>query len=42
MLSNASRKVAKLLMITGEQELQIEFSRQNLCRAEAFEPYAAF
>lgn len=36
------KKLAKLLIHTGETEIQIEFSRQNLCKATAFEPYAAF
>lgn len=36
------KKLAKLLIHTGEVEIQIEFSRQNLCKASAFEPYAAF
>ena len=39
---SASKKLAKLLMVVGETELKIEFARQNLCRASAFEPYAAF
>ena len=36
------KKLAKLLTHTGESEQQIEFSRQNLCKAKSFEPYAAF
>lgn len=36
------KKLAKLLIHSGEVEIQIEFSRQNLCKAAAFEPYAAF
>lgn len=36
------KKLAKLFMLIGENELKIEFARQNLCRAPAFEPYAAF
>jgi len=36
------KKLAKLLIHTGEVEIQIEFSRQNLCKAPAFEPYASF
>ena len=36
------KKVSKLLVFIGETELQIEFARQNLCKANAFEPYAAF
>ena len=29
-------------MYVGETEMQIEFARQNLCKAQNFEPYAAF
>jgi len=29
-------------MTIGETELKIEFNRQNLCKINAFEPYAAF
>lgn len=36
------KKMAKLLTHTGETEQKIEFCRQNLCKAKAFEPYAAF
>ena len=36
------KKLAKLLIHTGEIEMQIEFARQNLCKAPAFEPYASF
>jgi len=36
------KKMAKLLTHTGESEQRIEFSRQNFCKAQAFEPYAAF
>jgi hypothetical protein len=36
------KMLAKLLIHYGESEMQIEFSRQNLCKAESFEPYAAF
>lgn len=36
------KKLAKLLIHTGEMEMQIEFSRQNLCKAPSFEPYASF
>ena len=36
------KKLAKLLTHTGESEQRIEFCRQNLCKAQAFEPYAAF
>lgn len=31
-----------MLIHGGEAEMQIEFSRQALCKLEAFEPYAAF
>lgn len=36
------KKLAKLLTHTGESEQRIEFCRQNLCKAQSFEPYAAF
>ena len=36
------KKLAKILTHTGESEQRIEFCRQNLCKAQAFEPYAAF
>jgi hypothetical protein len=36
------QKLGKLLAFIGESEQQIEFSRQNLCRLTAFEPYSAF
>ena len=36
------KKLAKLLTYTGESEQRIEFCRQNLCKAQSFEPYAAF
>ena len=36
------KKLAKLLIHIGEQEMQIEFARQHLCKAPSFEPYAAF
>ena len=36
------KRLAKLLIHSGEAEMQIEFSRQALCKNEAFEPYAAF
>ena len=36
------KKLAKLMIHTGEIEIQIEFARQNLCKAPAFEPYASF
>ena len=36
------KKLAKLLTHTGESEQRAEFCRQNLCKAQAFEPYAAF
>ena len=36
------KRLAKLLTHTGESEQKIEFARQNLCKAQAFEPYAAF
>jgi len=36
------KKLGKLLTHTGESEQKIEFSRQCLCKAQAFEPYAAF
>ena len=38
----AQKKLVKLFMCVGETELQIEFARQNLCKAKNFEPYAAF
>ena len=36
------KKLGKLLMNTGESEQRIEFARQNLCKTQAFEPYASF
>ena len=36
------KKLAKLLTHTGESEQRAEFCRQNLCKTQAFEPYAAF
>ena len=36
------KKLAQLFKVTGEAELQIEFCRQSLCKATAFEPYASF
>ena len=36
------KRLAKLLICTGESEMQIEFARQSLCKAPAFEPYASF
>ena len=36
------KRLAKLLTHTGESEQKIEFCRQNLCKVEAFEPYASF
>ena len=36
------KKLAKLFHYTGEQEVQLEFARQNLSKANAFEPYASF
>ncbi|CDW85848.1 ef hand family protein [Stylonychia lemnae] len=36
------KKLAKLFQITGESEQSLEFARQNLCKASAFEPYASF
>ena len=41
-MSNALRKLVKLFVYIGETEMQIEFARQNLCKAANFEPYAAF
>ena len=41
-MQTALKKLTKLLMLVGETELQIEFARQNLCKAKNFEPYAAF
>ena len=39
---SALKKLSKILVYIGETELQIEFARQNLCKASSFEPYAAF
>ncbi len=36
------KRLAKLLIHTGENEMYIEFGRQSLCKATAFEPYASF
>lgn len=36
------KRLAKVFTYTGEQEQQIEFARQNLSKANAFEPYASF
>ena len=36
------KKLAKLLTHIGESEQKIEFCRQNLCKCQSFEPYAAF
>lgn len=36
------KRLAKLFTYTGEQEQHLEFARQNLCKAGAFEPYASF
>jgi len=36
------KRMAKLLIHTGEVEMHIEFARQNLCKAKSFEPYACF
>ena len=36
------KKLAKLLIYIGETEMHVEFARQNLCRPQSFEPYAAF
>ena len=41
-MTTAIKKLGKLLMFTGETEMQIEFARQKLCKAKLFEPYAAF
>jgi hypothetical protein len=36
------KRLAKLLIHTGEVEMHVEFSRQTICKAPSFEPYAAF
>ena len=36
------KRLAKVFVYTGEQEQQLEFARQNLSKASAFEPYASF
>jgi Ca2+-binding EF-hand superfamily protein len=36
------QRLARLLAFIGEQEQNVEFARQNLCRLSSFEPYAAF
>ncbi len=36
------KRLAKLLIHTGEVEMHIEFARQNLCKCPSFEPYASF
>ena len=36
------KRLAKLLIHTGEVEMHIEFARQSICKAPSFEPYAAF
>lgn len=41
-MTTAIKKLAKLIMYMGETEMQIEFGRQKLCKANNFEPYAAF
>lgn len=41
-MSTALKRLVKLFMFIGETELQIEFARQKLCKAQNFEPYAAF
>ena len=38
----APKRLASYLMYLGETEMQIEFSRQKLCRNFQFEPYACF
>jgi hypothetical protein len=38
----SKKKLQKLLTLTGVKEQQLEFSRQNLCKIESFEPYASF
>jgi hypothetical protein len=35
-------KVGALLLFTGQIEQEIELTRQRLCKAIMFEPYAAF
>jgi len=39
---DTKKKLGKLLMNTGESEQRVEFLRQNLCKTQAFEPYASF
>ena len=39
---DTKKKCGKLLMYTGEAEGRVEFSRQNLCKTQSFEPYASF
>ena len=41
-MQTALKKLTKLLLHIGETELQIEFARLKLCKAQTFEPYAAF
>ncbi|CDW76041.1 ef hand family protein [Stylonychia lemnae] len=36
------KRLAKLFTYTGEAELDLELARQNLCKAQQFEPYASF
>eukprot|EP00347_Sterkiella_histriomuscorum_P020122 403339023 len=36
------KRLAKLFLYTGEGEQDLEFSRQNLCKSQMFEPYASF
>ena len=36
------KRLSKIFTFTGEQEQQLEFSRQNLCKCSSFEPYASF
>ena len=36
------KRLARLLTHTGESEQKVEFSRQQLCKTQAFEPYASF
>ena len=42
-ISMATKKrMSKLLMFIGDQELTIEQARQNLCSCPSFEPYSGF
>ena len=36
------KRLGKFFAFIGDSELALEFARQNLCKAEAFEPYASF